>query len=185
MKKAIIAIVVIALIALAIVGIVFLTNKDTSKDTPISSLKLETAEDMKNLMNNIYTTLGDTLPSLQVQEVDVSDELAVTAATGLKSKANVESVVLSEPMMSSQAYSFVLVKTSSDANVEEMKKEMLNNIDVRKWICVSAEKVYVTNYNNVICLVMASEDWAKPVYEEFKKSADGKVGQELERTEAI
>jgi len=64
-----------------------------------------------------------------------------------------------------------------------MKQEMLDNIDVRKWICVQAERVYVTNYNDVIFLVMASEEWAKPVYDEFKNLVGGKVGKELVRIE--
>ena len=66
-----------------------------------------------------------------------------------------------------------------------MKQEMLDNIDTRKWICVTAEKVYVTNHENIIFLVMASDEWAKPVYDEFKSAVDGKVGKELQKTEEI
>ena len=52
--------------------------------------------------------------------------------------------------MSSQAYSAVALKVKSNANIETVKEEILNNVDMRKWICVSAEKLYVTNYNNII-----------------------------------
>ena len=87
--------------------------------------------------------------------------------------------------MSSQAFSAVMVKVSDGANIEEMKKEMIDNIDMRKWICVSAEKARVTNYGNIIFLVMSSEEWGKPVYDEFKQAVGGTVGKELERSEAI
>ena len=51
-------------------------------------------------------------------------------------------------------------KSTEDEN--SMKKEMLEGIDMRKWICVSAEKLWVTNYNDVIFFVMSSEEWGKP-----------------------
>ena len=106
--------------------------------------------------------------------------------TGLKSTNNVETIVVSEPMMSSQAYSLVMVKTTSKkADIESMKQEMIDNINTRKWICVEAEKVYVTNYKDVIFLVMASDEWATPVYNEFKNLVGGKVGEELVKTTEI
>ena len=54
-------------------------------------------------------------------------------------------------------------------------------IHTSKWICVSASKVYVTNHDNVIFLVMADEEWAKPVYDEFKKFVNNNIGKELEK----
>lgn len=186
MKKVIIGVVAIAIIALVVVGIVMISGKNKENGgTTTETAKMQTAQEMQDALNSIYTKLGDKLPALETREIDVTDELAVKAATGLQSIENVEAVVLSEPMMSSQAYSAVFVKTKKDADVEKMKQEMLDNIDTRKWICVTAEKVYVTNNANVIFLVMASEDWAKPVYDEFKNAVDGKIGKELSKTEEI
>ena len=48
---------------------------------------------------------------------------------------------------------------------------------MNKWICVSAEKFYITNHNNVIFYVMSYEDWAKPVYDSFKKYVNNEVGK--------
>ena len=45
---------------------------------------------------------------------------------------------------------------------------MFDNIDTRKWVCVEAEKVYATDSQNVILLVMSSEEWTKPVYDSLK-----------------
>ena len=184
MKKVIIGVVAIAIIALVVVGIVMI-SKNNENGGVSKNAKMQTVEEMQTTLNNIYTKLGEQLPSIDTMEIDVTDELAVKAATGLQSTANVEAVVLSEPMMSSQAYSAVFVKTAKGADVEKMKQEMLDNIDTRKWICVTAEKVYVTNHENIIFLVMASEEWAKPVYDEFKSAVDGKVGKELQKTEEI
>ena len=85
--------------------------------------------------------------------------------------------------MSSQAYSAVTVKVKSGANIEEIKKEMLENINMSKWICVSAEKMYITNNGNTIFMVMSNEDWANPVYNEFKEYVGNNIGKELEKTE--
>ena len=158
-------------------------NKESKKES--NPDKMQTAQEMQETLQGIYTKLGEALPDLEIREVDVTDELALTTATGLKSANNVEAVVISEPFISSQAYSAVLVKTAKDANIEEMKQEMLNNIDTRKWICVSAEKVYVTNYENIIFLIMSSEEWAKPVYDEFKNVVNGNIGKELQKSEEI
>ena len=186
MKKKVILIGILVIVIVAIIAIVMI-NGGNKKDKDVSktSVKIQTTEEMKDVFASIYEKLGDEIPNIDTNEVDITDELSVTAITGLKSNENVESIILSEPFMSSQAYSAMLVKVSKDANIEDMKKEMLENIDTRKWICVSAEKVYVTNCENVIFLIMSSEDWAKPVYDEFKKEVDGNIGKELQRTEEI
>ena len=54
---------------------------------------------------------------------------------------------------------------------------------MNKWICVSAEKVYVTNSGNVIFMVMSDEEWAKLVYDSFKEQVENKIGKELEKSE--
>ena len=52
------------------------------------------------------------------------------------------------------------------------------------WICVSADKLYVTNYNDVIFFVMSTEEWAKPVFESFKSYVGEKnVGKVLEKSQ--
>lgn len=183
MKKSIIVIIAIVIIAAIVIATIMINGGNKKENTTES--KMQTTEQMKETFENIYTKLGEQLPSIQTNEIDITDELAVKSATGLNSTSNVEAIVLSEPLMNAQAYSAVMVKTSKDANIEEMKQEMLNNIDTRKWICVSAEKVYVTNNGNVIFLIMSNEEWATMVYNEFKNAVDGKIGKEIQKTEEI
>lgn len=178
-KQTIIAIVAVLIVAIIIGGVIAVNNNNSgNKD----GVKIESAKDMKDMFSTINSNLKEELPSLETQEIDVSDEMQVEAYTGLKSNENVEALVVSEPMMSSQAYSAVAVKVKSNADIESLKQEMLDNINTRKWICVSASKVYVTNHDNVIFLVMADEEWAKPVYDEFKKFVNNNIGKELEKT---
>lgn len=185
MKKVIIGIIVVIAIA-AIVTTIVILSKNKENDSDIQTgVKIETAEEMLETLNSINTKLENSLPSLETREVDITDELTLSAVTGLKSNSNVEAVVVSEPLMSSQAYSAVMIKVSKDSDIEEMKQEIFNNIDTRKWICVSAEKLWVTNYEDVIFLIMSSEEWARPVYDEFKEVVGGKIGETLEKTEEI
>lgn len=155
-------------------------NINTSK----SNLNIENVENLKELVNEIYTGLEDSLPKLMTNEIDINDNEQFKFATGLESAEEIEYGVISEPMMSSQAYSLVLLKVKDGADANQIAKKMSETIDTRKWICVSAEKLYSTNSENIVCLVMSSEEWAKPVYEKFKSLA-GEIGQEYEKTEQL
>lgn len=177
MKKAIIIILSILIVIALVVGGIFIFSKE---EAPVVSM--QTSQDLENIINAMYEKANVELPMLMTNVVDINDEMALTSFTGLKSKENVEQVVVSEPMMTSQAYSLVLVKVSDGADVEAMKKEMVDNIDTRKWICVTADKVYATNHSNLICLVMSREELAKPIYNTFKEIVEEKVGTELTRT---
>ena len=87
--------------------------------------------------------------------------------------------------MTSQAYLLSVVKVKDGANVEKMKQEMLDNIDMDMWICVSADKLYITNSGNIIFLVMTNEEWATSVYNNFKKYVNNNIGKELTKSNNI
>ena len=179
MKKGIIW-VIVAVIIIALVGVgVYFSNQDDGNQ----GIKLETAKDMKDFFGKIYKKIEEQLPKVDTDIIDVSDAMEVTNYTGLKSNKDVEAIVVSMPFMSAQAYEAVMVKVKNGADIESMKQEMLDNIDMNKWICVSAEKVYVTNSGNVIFMVMSDEDWAKLVYDSFKEQVENKIGKELEKSE--
>lgn len=178
-KILIVAAIVLAIVA-AICTAIVISNNDNNK-----SGKLKSVSDVKTMFNSIYEDLGDELPSLETESVDARDENLVTTYTGLKSNKYVDELIVSEPFINAQAYSAVVVIAKDGANIEDMKKEMLDNINMNKWVCVSAGKLYITNNGNVIFLIMSDDDWAKPVYEGFKKYVDNKVGKELEKTNEL
>jgi len=176
-KSLIITIAIIIVIAIVVGGFLFI------KGSRPKEKKLQTVEEIKKMLNTIYSSGKVELPQLETTKVDVNDEIQVNTFTGLKTNANVEELVVSVPFINAQAYSLAVVKVNDKADIEQMKKEMLENIDMRRWICVSAEKLYITNYENIIFLVMSSEEWAKPVYDEFKNFVGNDIGKELEKTE--
>ena len=87
------------------------------------------------------------------------------------------------PLLPLPATSMNIVKVKDNADVEKIKQEMLDNIDMRRWICVSAEQLYITNSGNVIFSVMAEKDIAKAVYNDFKKYVNNNIGKELEKSD--
>ncbi len=177
-----ITIIVIAIIAIiAIVGVVIVKNNNNTTNGG-TSVKIESGKDMKSMLKSIYSENKDVLPELETEEIDVSNSDLVTSYTGIQSTGNVESLVVLEPLMSSQAYSAVALKVKSNANIETVKEEILNNVDMRKWICVSAEKLYVTNYNNIIFFVMSDEDCATATYNSFKEYVGNEIGKELQKS---
>ncbi len=178
-KNSVLLIVLVILILAVVVGIILLnTNNNKGK------VKLETAEDIKNMLTTVYSNAKVELPGLDTSVIDVSDEIQVTSFTGLKSNENIKELVVSVPFINAQAYLLSVIKVDNKANIEKLKQEIYDNIDMRMWVCVSAEKLYITSYDDIIFVVMSSEEWAKPVYDEFKNFAGGKVGKELEKTES-
>ena len=177
MKKStsiIIAVIAILVVIAIIIAVVASKNNKTA-------LQINNAEDLSALVDKIYEGEENVLSSLQTQVIDVKDADAVKMITGLENGDKLEYLVASEPMISSQAYSLILAKVNKGENANEVAKNIFESVNPSKWICVSAEKIYATNSGDVIFLIMSSEEWAKPLYEKFKKLAEN-VGQEYEKT---
>ena len=169
---------IIGLILLAVISfIVFiLVSGSGNKDN------VETPKDINDIINTINKNNKDVLPELETMKVDIKNIDEVTSYTGLKTNEGIESIVVSVPLITAQAYSVAIVKVKDNADVEKIKQEMLDNIDMRRWICVSAEQLYITNSGNVIFSVMADKDIAKAVYNDFKKYVNNNIGKELEKS---
>lgn len=171
-------ILVIALILLAVIsfGIIILVS---GKENTSS---LETTKDIIKMISIINKDNKNVLPELETMKINVKNIDEVTSYTGLTSNDDIESIVVSVPLITSQAYSVAVVKVKDTADVEKIKQEMLDNIDMGRWICVSAEQLYITNSGNVIFSVMTDKDIAKAVYDDFKKYVNNEIGKELEKT---
>jgi len=177
-KKVILGIVIaVVVVALVVVGILVFGSANSAPVVPIA-----TEEEVLKVAEDVYSKIDmNEMPMLDTQVMDLSDAEMVKMFTGLSDASKVEFAVLSQPMMGSQAYSMLLVKVKEGQDVDVIKKEMVDNIDVRRWICVAAEKVLATNHSDLICLVMADEDRATNVYNAFKEVVQNKVGTELTR----
>ena len=169
---------IIGLILLAVISfIIFILVSGSGNKGSV-----ETPKDINDIINTINKNNKNVLPELETMKVDIKNIDEVTSYTGLKTNDGIESIVVSVPLITAQAYSVAIVKVKDSADVEKIKQEMLDNIDMRRWICVSAEQLYITNSGNVIFSVMADKDIAKAVYNDFKKYVNNNVGKELEKS---
>lgn len=159
------------------------TVEDTNSSENTEPINVQSVQELTTLVDKIYEGL-ELFPSLATMELDLTDMDMVTYETGLTSVEDVDGIVVSAPMMSSQAYSMILVKAKDSSKADLIAKEMNDNVNPNKWICVSAEKVYATSCGNVAFLVMTNADMADDVYENFKKVA-GNVGTEYSRENAM
>ena len=143
------------------------------------ALNVKSTAELTTLVDTVYEGL-ELFPTLASMELDMTDVEALTYETGLSSADKVDSVVVSQPMISSQAYSMILVKVKDGEDADAVAKEMSENINPNKWICVSAEKIYATSSGNVAFLVMTNAEMADDVYESFKTNA-GNIGPEYSK----
>ena len=171
---------VIAIIAAIVVIAIVIVMMNQKSGTNLPEIKA--AEDLSTLIDTVYEGQENLLGSLMTQTVDVTDKDFVNMVTGLEDGSQLEYIAVSEPMISSQAYSFVLAKVKEGVDANAVAKQMSEKINPRKWLCVTAEKIYATSSGDLVCLVMASEEWAKPIYEKFKTVA-GTIGEEYEKTQ--
>ena len=169
---------IIGLILLVVISFIIFILVSGSGDKG----NVETPKNINDIINTINKNNKDVLPELETMKVDIKNIDEVTSYTGLKTNDGIESIVVSVPLITAQAYSVAIVKVKDSADVEKIKQEMLDNIDMKRWICVSAEQLYITNSGNVIFSVMADKDIAKAVYNDFKKYVNNNIGKELEKS---
>lgn len=158
MKKKMIYILVIAIIALSILASCNTTKPENSTSPdPTESVTPEPEEslDLMVIIENIYDIKR---PELMLGEVsvDLTDADSVKYYSGLTDVSKIKEIVVSEPLIGSQAYSMVLVRTNSASDTEGVAKEMLNGINQMKWICVDADDMQVVAKGDTIMLFMVS-----------------------------
>lgn len=94
-----------------------------------------------------------------IMPVDLSDTSedgmwALSYFTGLQSAESITDVAVYEPMMGSQAFSLVMVRTAEGTDAKTVAQEMSAGIDPFKWICVGADEKLVAGYGDVVMLIM-------------------------------
>ncbi len=139
-------------------------------------------QDLAAAVEEIYahTEIVNTEALTEPIEIDLSDESLTRFNLGISGE-NVAEAVFSEPMISSDAYSLCLLRAEDDADVDQMKADILEGADPVKWVCVSADEVAVTSSGNVILLIMAGKDAADDVLSAFAEVAGETMGETLVR----
>ena len=111
--------------------------------------------ELADLMTKVYEGIKDEEKPMMLMNVEVNSE-NVESFLG-KADIEYESALASESGVGSIAHSVVLVRAKDGQDVEKLKKDIKDNINPRKWICVGVEEdqVIVKNKGNLIILIMA------------------------------
>ena len=117
--------------------------------------------------------------------IDLSDIDLAKYYIGVDPTDKVEEAVYADPMINAQAFSMCLIKAKKGADIEALKNEILESIDMRKWICVEAEKLIVSNCGDTILMVMGTEAVADDVYNAFNNVASGTASPALTKAGAV
>ena len=107
---------VICLILLVVISfIIFILVSSSGNKGNVEMLK-----DINDIINTINKNNKNVLPKLETMKVDIKNIDEVTSYTGLKTNDGIESIVVSVPLITAQAYSVAIVKVEDNADVEKI-----------------------------------------------------------------
>lgn len=145
-----------AFIAIILVFMMTACGNKSANESSVNDMSLS------DIISELYKK-HDTGLALQTMDIDISDPDALKAFTGLDSSDGISEAVASEAMISSQAYSLVLVRADDPSGVSDIAKAMESGINTAKWICVEADDMDVAAAGNVVMLIMVSSQLADSV----------------------
>ena len=153
-------------------------NESTTEATNAPAVELEgTLEEIANKIAENTSTIEMML--MEPTAVDFSDVDAAIYYIGVDPTDKVESAVFVEPMIGSIPFSMVVLEAKDGVDVEALKDEISKGINLRKWVCVSAEKAIIANCGNKILMIMSTVAIADDVYNAFNIVASGNASEAL------
>ena len=122
------------------------------------TLSLEN-DSLETIMEAVYSRIIE--KPMMLANTVVTDENS-KYYLGLESLNGAEALA-SEPMIGSIAHSVVLLRAPEGSDIEALKKEIKENVDPRKWICVGVdrEEVIVENIDNMIIMIIDGDNPTK------------------------
>ena len=110
--------------------------------------------DLTAMVDKLYEGIkADNMPMVMTQEVPAEafeGVFFIPAVDGAQG-------VMSEPMMSSVAWSVCLLRVADGTDVEAVRADIEKNVNPAKWQCVEATSVDVIANGNTILLAMTGE----------------------------
>ena len=134
---------------------------DPEEDTGETAMAEPDAE-LSDMVDAIYKIQPLELMGMETTAIDLTEEAWYSYLAGLTAENvdKVEAAVISEPMTGSQAYSLVLARVKDPVDAQEIAASMRDNINLRKWVCVAADKARVVTFGDKVLFVMADSELA-------------------------
>ena len=114
-------------------------------------------ETVLNEMLAIFDETEITYPdSFCISEIEMDDIFGITA--GLENTDGVVQGTQCYPMMSSTAFSMVIVTLEDGAHAEAVREDFMDDPQWNKWVCVSADGALVASKDNMVIFLMANQN---------------------------
>ena len=116
---------------------------------------------LEDLMTSLYENIPEDERPMMLTNMEVNDE-NIEYYLGTDD-IEYESALASESAVGSIAHSVVLVRVKDGEDIEEVKSEIKENVDPRKWICVGVEEedIIVKNKGNLVILIMVEDETSR------------------------
>lgn len=124
---------------------------------------------LEDLMTDVYEGIEEENLPMMLGNIEL-DEENKTSYIG-EAEFEYKEAIASESGVGSIAHSVVLIRMNDDVTEEEIEeavKELKDNVNPRKWLCVGVEEVQVETNGNLI-LVVLNDDLGDTLIENFKK----------------
>lgn len=137
---------------------------DIPEYVPAPQVTGNIADSDKTALDAILAGLTLEAPdAFAINGISVDDE-AFAYSTGLPSAEGIASAVSFSPMMTTSAYSLVIVTLAEGTDADAVAKSFEDNIDWLKWICVQPDGAAVAvKDNQVLCLLGSGELYTQTI----------------------
>lgn len=163
-------------------------NNTQTPDNPTDNGgETETVDLSTKTLSEIIDMIYEKKPveiSVMTSSVDLTNADMLKYNTGLDSADKIKEAAVSEAMIGSQAYSLVLVRVNDSADAADVAQSMKDGINTAKWICVQADDLKVSAYNDLVLLIMVDSQLSDTVTsaeitDAFKEICGGTLSVEL------
>lgn len=146
------------------------TETTTTSDPVTPPEKKELADIISATYEKHPISIGVSTDKLDPEHMDADTIQFISA---VKSLDKVSEISISGPMMAPPAYQMVVVRVKDASDAESVAKEMLENANPAKWVCVQAECVRVGVCGDTIMMVMYTVDDATALINAFGEVCGG------------
>lgn len=147
------------------------TTETTTANNPVTPPeKKELADIISATYEKHPISIGVSTEQFDPSEMDADTIRYLASVTGVD---KISEFCVSGPLMAPPAYEMVVVRVKNASDAEAVAKEMLENSDPGKWICVRAEAVRIGVCGDTIMMVMSSAEEAGALISAFGEVCGG------------
>ena len=146
-------------VLLLLLSVGLLTGCDSKKEKNVEGT-------LEEIMSKVYEKVPEDDRPMALTNIEVNEENIVTFLG--TSDIEYESILASEPMVSSIAHSVILIRTKEGADVGAIKTKIKENINPRKWVCVWVEDddVIIDSKGDLIIVIMVEQEEIRTLIQE-------------------